>query len=922
MRIFLYCSVLVIVVGGVFLSWGSAKAEETEMYLDIPAQNVNDAVKALGRAFGYPVLFYTDDIVGAKANALNGEYRLYEALKIMLRGTSLWGGLTQSGVITITDVSKQSGSREGSMKRGDGSIWKLLLGGASSAALGVAGGVNAQSPDDGENVDYGRIESIVVTAERRQESSQDVPISMSVFGKDFLRKYMKNPYDVARFTSNYQVTGLSGMVGATATIRGLGSTGQGNPLANSSVLTYYDGIPAGSQAATTIPQWDLERVEVLKGPQGTLFGRNAVGGAVQYISQAPGDEFEGFGEFTVGQFNLRRFEGGLTVPVSDTVRARLSGLIHDRGGDVENTFLGIDQNEKEWWGLRAIIDWDASDNLSFRLKGQHFRADEQVLRMNSLPASEFTEDTLAFLATAGVDVDLSRRSNYSKIQSRLPDPYNRVESNIAEINLRYDFGPVEMNAIGGYLGLDRENLLDDVAYPIVFADQTLPGKLDQWTGELRFTSQTDSPLQWIVGGFYQYSADSRRINGDFTGIFRDLDGDGRTRTNPDSPEDGLDGIFASFPGVETVFFEAGNAQELNTWAVFLHTTYQWTDRLSTTHAVRYSRELRDMDFRFSSFLEFPVSPDVLSGSLGQFNDFFRFQALDPNEQRRQAVSIIRESNALDANGEVIPLSRSKDTDDITWRFAVDYMITDSALLYASVSKGWRGSLFPTLVGNEQVSLAADPETTYVYEIGGKTQFFDNRLQANFSVFYNDHRDFQDTLITQDLEGGQIGRVSNIPKTEIYGGELEVRMLPVDNLLIGANLGVLQTEIVEVPPGNEALLGNELPFAEDINFSGFILYDYRSPWGVFTPEFSWRYRGEYWSQKTNDDIRGELGNFWTLDLRLSYGHPDENFYAMFYVDNILDEVQPLLTRTDFRVYGTDNAFVNERRNWGLAVGYRF
>lgn len=630
---------------------------------------------------------------------------------------------------------------------------------------------------------------------------------------------------------------------------------------------------------------------------------------------------------SAGEFNLRRYEGAISGPISDNVKARVSVLSHDRGGDVTNTYLNVRHGEQDWWGVRGIVDWQLSDHLDARVKAQYFEGDMDVLFFNSAPIDRFLPGTQEWLIAAGADSDLPRRSGFHEYQSPLLDPYDKFDMSMVELNLKYDFGPAGLTAVLGHVEGKNDMLNSFLNLPAQAGVQGMQNTLDQWTAELRLTSQLDHPLEWIVGTFYQRNDDSQ-FKGfflDYSAALRDMDGDGLTRYNADSPDDLLDGVLPIFPGSNVVLTgaNAGTSEELDTYAAFVHTKYVWNERLTTTHAARYTREKKTSDVAFIGTVEIPVSLGVTPGTVGQLNDVLAFTRLSDAQQRQVALTIFEDYHALDANGEVIRFPMRDVWEEVTWRLAADYQITNTALVYTSVSTGFKGGAFsrdPNLGG---VAITADPEESLVYEIGGKSQWWNRRLQLNASVFYNEHRDFQSSQFVIDTSGTSVSLLTNLPELEIYGGELELQVMPADGLFIAANVGALKTEVTEVLPGNESLLGKELPNAADLNFSGLVRYDLVTTLGTLSPQASWRYRGETWSSKDNNDTTGKLGNFWTADARIGYSSPNGDLYGSLYVRNVFDEVQPIFNvLADASAIGSSASKLNERRNWGVMFGYRF
>ena len=792
----------------------------------------------------------------------------------------------------------------------------------------------------------GRLEEVIVTAERRTELVQDVPIAISAFSSRMIQSENFNePEDVSNLVPNFQMTGLNGTGGMglnTLTIRGLGVSGSGNfILSSTSVLTYHDDIASGTTFTSNLPFWDLGRVEVLRGPQGTLFGRNAVGGVVKYISQAPTDEFEAYGEFTTGEFSLRRFEGAVSGPITDNLRARVSMLTYDRGGDIDNILLKTKKGEREWFGVRGILDWTPTDQFSARVKYQRYEADSDTNFLNDASREAFSDDELAFFDTIGADLEIDRDSNFETQVGGLIEPSENYTLDMFQLNADYDFGPVTLNSIYGFMSASSDRVFDVVPVPTSIDHGFAPARLDQHSLEFRVTSTPGEfgRFNFIAGTYLQKTDDKAFEANDFTGLRRDLDADGLTRHNGDSPEDEFDGLLPAGPGsflsgAKTVAKDTGTVQQLETAAVFLHTTYDWTDRLSTTHAVRWTTEDKEVDFWFNAFFEFPTRPGTTPET--QFVDYIQFAKLNSRDKRiAPGVRILDDPNRIDENGNVAPSNFDDDWQEITGKFSADYKLTDTAMVYGSFSRGFKGGSFVALAATPETSNAADPEISEVFEIGAKTQWFDDRLQVNFSAFFNNHEDFQ---ATQKIRGGEINALSNIPEVDIKGAELQIQARPVPNLFIMANFGIQEATIEKVVPtddgSNEQFLNNDLGLTEEQNFSGVARYDIPTSVGTFTPGISWRYRGDFWSLFQNNDIDsvnpdgsfnlGPLGDFWEFNMRVAFESPDGRWYADAAIENVFDEVNS--TRAEIPqpggVLGGTLTNVNARRNWSASIGYRF
>lgn len=912
---------VLITCGLVVMLAAPASYAQVTYQFDLPAQALTESLLAIARQTGSNILFESKDLEGITAPALHAQLTTAEAVERVLVGTKLEAQQTTPTTVVVQPLGRAASAINKREERQRPLVLARAQTGSQTREQAASRGEESTPAPATEAAPA--LEEVIVTAERREENLQNVPISMTVFSGDFIKDNFSDPYEIANLVPNLQLDNFSGITAPTITIRGLGTQqNQFGPTAATTVLVYHDNIVSDTGFVSSLPQWDLDRIEALRGPQGTLYGRNAVGGLVRYVSAAPTEEFEGYGQFTLGEFDARRFEGAVSGPVTENVKARVSALSYERGGDVTNPLLDVEQGEQSWWGVKGIVDWQITDSFDARVIGQYVEADTDILFFNAVEGSRLAPNVRAFQAAMGHDPDLSRNSNYEQRQSSLADPFETFKVSLTELDLNYDFGAVMLTAIGSYV--DGENRANDelYGYPIPAVDQLLLMEQKQWSAELRLTSQSDHALKWVAGVYHQRSESSQNSLVDVSGLQRDMDGDGLTRHNRNSPEDDLDGLFPSVRA-SNVFLDQGRVgQELETSALFLHTTYDWNDRLRTTHAVRFTREAQDGTFARASSFEFPVSPGVIPGARAQHDDFVTFANLTHAQQRQQAVSIIADPNVLDANGNIVPTALNASWEEPTWRFAADYRLTDDAMIYASISKGFRGGKLVSQVAGTEV---VDPETSTVYEVGAKSQSFGNRLQVNVSAFYNDHRDFQTRQLVFDPNNALSGFVTlwdNLPKLEIYGGEIEIQAVPLRNLLVLLNLGITESSITKVLPGNEALLGNELPFAEDLSVGGLMRYDIPAAIGKLSPQVSWSYRGKFWSLQDNNDITGRLGGFWTVDLRLGYESTDGKLYGSLNLKNLFDEVQPIMNTIANASVGTTFSSINARRSWGVTAGYRF
>ena len=220
------------------------------------------------------------------------------------------------------------------------------------------------------------MEEVVVTATRRETNLQETPVALTVLGTDALeRRNVEDLQDVAKYTPGLQIIGLAGRgggAGSNVSIRGIGTDSRES---QASVGTYIDEVYFSSGFGNVLGLLDVERVEVLRGPQGTLFGRNTIAGAIQYVSVAPENELSGYLEGTFGNFDQKRAEGAVTVPIHETFSVRVAGLYSDRDGYVEDQLNDTDRGAEETKAARIRARWKPSDRVTVDLKAETIRVE-------------------------------------------------------------------------------------------------------------------------------------------------------------------------------------------------------------------------------------------------------------------------------------------------------------------------------------------------------------------------------------------------------------------------------------------------------------------------------------------------------------------------------------------------------------------
>ena len=365
--------------------------------------------------------------------------------------------------------------------------WSLLL--AAALCAGPFPRIAEAQGTARSGAEPERFEEVIVTARKIEENVQDLPMSVQVLSADLLAELnLTNPLDLQYNIPGFVVNTL-GLNGAGFSLRGIADQGG----SSQSVATHLNGVYLGSPSLSVARLFDLERIEVLKGPQGTLYGRNATGGTISVITRRPDDEAGGEVEVAYGSFSMRRMHGYFNVP-ADSAGFRLAFIASESDGYIRNSVDDRKFAEQDFWGLRASLSLDVTDAMNVSFMAQHV-ADDGASNELWLPRPDLLADP--------ADIRLTTVT--------LADPFLKFTTDNASLDIEYEFGFAKLHAVSGYAGLDLRDV-DDCAGLSFLAGcvrSALPDRHHQWSQEIRLVSRGDSPLGWLVGTSY-YDERGRR----------------------------------------------------------------------------------------------------------------------------------------------------------------------------------------------------------------------------------------------------------------------------------------------------------------------------------------------------------------------------------------------------------------------------
>jgi len=754
---------------------------------------------------------------------------------------------------------------------------KLLVG-TSLTALVMAGVAQAEQAAPAAAADPTAIQEVVITAQKRQENLQEVPIAVTALTSEALKnKKVDNLLGLSGLAPALQIKTDDNAANPRIFIRGVG-VNDFNPSTASAVGIYVDGVYIASPLAQLASFYDLQQVEVLRGPQGTLYGRNTTGGAINVSTRKPTDHYEGDLSFEYGRFNEVNLQGGVGGPIAgDKVLLRLSGVYVRDDGYTLDRATGKHGNNQDRYGVRAVLRLKPTSQLTDDLtistnqsRGGSILAYNRSLVAQTAEAADGPPDpSLGFSLckpayyTSGQCTNVLGYANTSK--DLYAGDYSFLGKDIVKLfgvsnTLNYDLGPATLVSVTSYQRAARNDQEETDASPIPLITASYIALQKTVSQELRLQSNGHTRLRYVGGLYYAHDDLS---NNSYYDILRAA----RSPT-PENPT-GVD--LADSIGV----FGWPLTQATDSYAIFGQVDYDLTDRLTVTGGLRYSADRKT--FHYVSEAEFGTIP------------IFTFDG-------------------------------AKTFGSVSGRIGLQYKLTPDANLYFTYNRGTKSGGFFSGQTTEPADLGPyKDENVNAYEVGAKTEFFDHRLRANFSAFYYDYKDLQVyTAVQRNQITVQL--FTNASAARMYGAEVELQARPMRGLdlsLSGALLSATYQDFQSVA-GNYS--GNTLPSAPKASLNGTAHYEHDVPIGVFVGQIDFTYRSKVYFDTANTErlsdparifVNGQIG------LKLKDGRYEVGVWGrnLFGVTNIVD-ITPIAG------LGFDVFSVGQPRTYGLYLRAKY
>lgn len=637
----------------------------------------------------------------------------------------------------------------------------LFGGTAMLLALGSTQAVAQTAANDDATV-----ETVVVTAQKRVEENIKVPVAVTAVGAAEIQNITAGFLtDIAIKAPN--VTMTPGTNSPAISIRGVSSQSNVNAGFPPAVGVYIDEVYQGRDPTFNTILNDVARVEVLRGPQGTLYGKNTIGGAINIITTAPSNDFTAFGDVSYGNYDFiqgRVTVGGAIVP--DLLMARLSLVHRERDGYLKNTLTGKNLNDINSDGVRLVIASKVSDQLRLRFGADYF--DETGTSALETGPATFPAPTPAVLAAIPPQIATDNR-----VQLNTPEGARReLFGYMARAD--YSFGGAEFTSITSWRSYVAEFTDDSDGLPVDAFDVGRDEKGQNFSQEFRLASTGDGPFTWLVGAYY-YDEDTKNIR--------------HIRLGPQMP---VLLIGAMIPGLTGEAAETYSTIDAKSYAGFASGTWQLAPKVRLAGGIRWTHEKKDF---FYSQLYTKTFANLPNGVL--ISNF--------------AVRI--------------PAVREKYSDDRwTGDISLSYDFTDEQTAFVKYSRGFKAGGFQTDVisppFNARDPLGFAPETVDNYEAGYKSYFFDRRLSLNVAAFYLKWHDKQEQIFT-----GLSFLIRNAATASSRGLEVELTARPTRNILLDANGAYLKAKYDDFPT-NASLTGR--PFQLTPKYTGSLGAQYTAP----------------------------------------------------------------------------------------------
>ncbi len=736
----------------------------------------------------------------------------------------------------------------------------------SAIALALASPARAQDADPVD--DSGGIEEIIVTAQKVAEDVQDVPIAITALSGDRLEQTGTTSLEgLTQLVPS--VTFRKGTTSANSAIvmRGVGTI-TFSIAAEPSVSTVVDGVVLSRSGQAFMDLVDAERIEVLRGPQGTLFGKNASAGLVNIVSKGGTDSFEAEARAEYYEGDEYRLRGTLSGPIAPDLSARLTGFYGSYDGNITNVFGGAENqvNGYERWGTRGILDYDG-DGARLRLVADYFRADDDCCADVTAVSRGAALDAELGLP-GGVAQGLEQRFiNHNLVTQTRDRQWSLTLSTDVDLSDTHT-----LSVIGGYRNWRNTEIREGDFLPRAIVgtaelhDEGLV-TTEQMSVEARIASDPGMPFFYQVGAFAWYSDNAQTFTRD--------DVTCATSTAPVAPSGARPCNLAD--AVNTLLPTATSQSDVGSTniALFGQATYRFSDLIALTGGLRYTWD--DLTYVHTR------APGI--------NARTGLPATGPGISGSPAGGTI----ASGGNGTNTSFGSSSNG-NLSGKAVVQVTPSDDAMVYASYTRGYKGPAFNVFFNHTAPvnAVPIDEETSDAFEIGAKTQFFDNRVQLNVAAFTVEYDGFQaNNFVT--LNGAVVTNLTNAGTVKSEGFEADLLAVPVDGLTLRASAAYADAYVKEFNPNPltnapDARNGTQLPLAPKFVYTLGGSYEGDLGAARLYLDTDFRHVGRQFSDLGE---QGPIDPYGIWNASIGFSDAEDRYRLTFHARNITDESYALL-----------------------------
>ncbi|HUD92560.1 TonB-dependent receptor [Sphingobium sp.] len=774
-------------------------------------------------------------------------------------------------------------------------------------AMLIASPVAAQS-SDGIAEAPAVLADIVVTANKREQKLNDLGATVAVVTGDALSlRQINSLADLAQTIPSLSFTTTANNT-PVFTLRGIGFY-ETSLAAYPAVSVYVDEVALPFPALTTHSAYDLQRVEVLKGPQGTLFGQNATGGAINYVAAKPTSDFSAGANLTYGRFNEVIGEGYLSGPLADGLTARLSARVENADGWQQSNSRSGDTNGKvRTYAGRLQLAWEPSDGARFlfNLNGWRDKGETQAPQYIGIqPQNPIIGPELA-------------ASAFSREKPRVADwtpgvPY--ANNRFLQASLRSDIDVTDdlvLTSLTAYENYRHRQGSEADGLPISTLDIVSDsGSIKSFSQELRLANGGGGRARWVVGGNYEHSKVDQ-------GFLYDI-----TKSTASTTLGIVLGYPISFPS-------ASSKQTMTNYAIFGNMEYDLTPTLTVKAGARYTKARNNVT-------SCNVTTSGLPGDAGPFFfDILLGGAFGPYVNGTCfAINDLGAANGSVAPGAPGAYTGKLDEDNVSWRVGLDWKVRPGMLVYGNIARGYKAGGFPTVSASTFTQyLPVTQESVLSYEAGFKASLLDRMLQLNGAAFYYDYSDKQLRTKINAPPFGILDVLGNVPKSTVKGFEIELDARPIEGLSINTAFTYLDAKIDRFAGFNTVgvltnFAGSRVPFTPKYQVGANVDYEFllTNRWNGFVGG-SVAYRsdtvalvgGDINPPNASPQSKKLFGidSYTLVDVRAGVRMPGNKVQLSVWGKNIFNEYY----WNNVAAGDAISRYVGRPTTYGVSVGYKF